>query len=163
MQTIQIDDQVFDLLQQNAVAFVDTPNSTLRRLLGIEPSSTEGSSQPDIDSLEELLAESMAGQRTKAPKASLKLLVQKGLLKQSERLFLVDYKGNKVPQQEATVSGTGLSYKSRQYAMSDLAQELLKKVGFTSSSVRGPLHWSNSKGETVATLWQRVLDRRAAK
>ena len=163
MQTIQIDDQVFDLLQRNAVAFVDTPNSTLRRLLGIEPSSIENAPQPTLDTLDELLAESMAGHRVKAPKASLKLLVQEGLIKHGERLFLLDYKGNKVPLQEATVSGSGLSYKNRQYAMSDLAQELLKKVGFTSNSVRGPLHWSNSRGETVAALWQKVLSRQTVK
>lgn len=102
----------------------------------------------------------MEGQRTKAPKASLKILVREGLLKEGERLFLIGYKGNRIPQQEAVVSGSGLLHKGQHYAMSDLAKELLKQVGFSSNSVRGPLHWANAKGNTVANLWQRVLARR---
>lgn len=35
-QQIEVDDEVFDLLKREAEPFVDTPNSVLRRLLGLE-------------------------------------------------------------------------------------------------------------------------------
>ena len=35
--TIRIDDDVFDELKGHAEPFVDTPNSVLRRLLGLAP------------------------------------------------------------------------------------------------------------------------------
>ena len=36
MPVIRVDDEVFSALQKQAVPFVDTPNSTLRRLLGLD-------------------------------------------------------------------------------------------------------------------------------
>ena len=35
--TIRVDDEVYALLQQRAEAFVDTPNTVLRRILDLEP------------------------------------------------------------------------------------------------------------------------------
>lgn len=157
-QRIEVDDEVFALLQQHARPFLDTPNSTVRRLIGLDaPVESADSADDDDSDLKPLLQDSQESSRTKAPKASLPKLVQHGLLQDGERLFLVDYKGNRVPQQEATVSGTGLLHKGQHYSMSDLSQALLRKQGFVSRSVRGPLHWQNSKGETVAELWQRLL------
>jgi hypothetical protein len=43
---IQIDDDVFSLLKSNAEPFVDTPNSVLRRLLGMAPSAN--GSAPEV-------------------------------------------------------------------------------------------------------------------
>lgn len=40
MNTIEIDQEVLDLLKSKADPFVDTPNSVLRRLLGLEKSNT---------------------------------------------------------------------------------------------------------------------------
>lgn len=40
-ETIEIDDQVMQLLKDNAQPFIDTPNSVLRRLLGLEQASGE--------------------------------------------------------------------------------------------------------------------------
>lgn len=37
--TIRVDDEVFGLLQSEATAFVDTPNSVLRRKLGLQEAS----------------------------------------------------------------------------------------------------------------------------
>lgn len=154
---IEVDDEVFALLQQHARPFLDTPNSTFRRLIGLDaPVDGADSAEEDAD-LEQLLQDSRGSTRTKAPKASLRMLVQHGLLQNGERLFLVDYRGNRVPQQEATVSGAGLLHKGQHYSMSDLSQALLRKQGFVSRSVRGPMHWKNSNGETVAELWQRLL------
>jgi Restriction Enzyme Adenine Methylase Associated len=154
---IEVDDEVFALLQQHARPFLDTPNSTVRRLIGLDAPVRSADSADDDSDLELLLQDSQESSRTKAPKASLPKLVQHGLLQAGERLFLVDYKGNRVPQQEATVSGSGLLHKGHHYSMSDLSQALLRKQGFVSRSVRGPLHWQNSKGESVAELWQRLL------
>ncbi|MHC1743919.1 MAG: hypothetical protein AB9873_12920 [Syntrophobacteraceae bacterium] len=36
MKTIEIDDEVFAYLQSKAIAYVENPNLTLRRILGIE-------------------------------------------------------------------------------------------------------------------------------
>jgi Mrr N-terminal domain len=40
--TIEIDEEVLALLKQNAEPFVDTPNSVVRRLLGLAESSSNG-------------------------------------------------------------------------------------------------------------------------
>lgn len=39
--TIEVDDQVYETLRQKAEPFVDTPNSVLRRVLGISGTETE--------------------------------------------------------------------------------------------------------------------------
>src|SRR5579863_168177 len=129
MPTIQIDDEVFGLLQKNAKPFLDSPNSTLRRMLGLRINGASAKPADAADDLEQRLKEAMAGRRTKAPKADLKALVQAGLLRNGERLCLVDYQGKRITQYEAVVSGALLEFKGQHYTMSNLAQELLKKVG----------------------------------
>jgi negative regulator of replication initiation len=161
MHSIKVDDEVFAMLQKHARPFVDSPNTALRRLLGLRvngivPGSTEEAENP----LEDLYQEAMVSRRTKAPKASLKVLVQAGLLRNGERLYLVDYQGNRVGQNEATVSSALLEFKGHHHTMSSLAQELLKKVGFKSDSVRGPAHWVTAKNVSVKDLWQQMLDKR---
>ena len=162
MQTIEIDADVFTHLQKNARPFIDTPNSTLRRLLRIEtptvqpPIKSPSSSDADLEALlEESLA--VASARTKAPKADLQMLVQKGFLKNGQKLHLIDYQGSGVQKISATVSGADLTYNGQRYSMSDLAQQLLKKVGFKSNAVRGPAHWATDEGMTVKDLWQQYL------
>ena len=45
--TIRIDDEVFAYLQKNATALKDSPNAVIRRLLGLDKSTTtEGQSKP---------------------------------------------------------------------------------------------------------------------
>jgi|SRR5680860_302645 len=153
MPSIQIDDEVFAVLQKNAKPFVDSPNTALRRLLGIEQHELPARVKA-ADELDQLLREAMESRRTKAPKAKLRTLVSAGIIRDGERLYLVDYQGKRVPQQEAVVAGAMLVLKGQHYTMSNLAQELLKKVGFKSNSVRGPSHWANAKGVTVTALWQ---------
>ena len=111
------------------------------------------------DELETLLRESLEGRRTRAPKADLRALVRAGMLREGERLYLLDYQGQRVPQHEAVVSGAMLALKGQHYTMSNLAQALLQKVGFKSSSVRGPSHWANAKGASVTTLWQQRVEQ----
>lgn len=163
MRTIQIDDDVLGHLEKHAKPFVDSPNTTLRRLLAIDsPRAASSAKAADAD-LENLLRESLDSRRTKAPKADLRLLARAALVREGERLYLVDYQGQRVPQQEAAVAGAMLAHRGQHYTMSNLAQELLKKVGFTSSSVRGPSHWANAKGVTVTALWQQLRERRSHK
>jgi negative regulator of replication initiation len=163
MPTIKVDDEVFALLQKNAKPFVDSPNSTLRRMLGLRMNGTVAEPTGTTDELEQLPEQAMAGRRTKAPKADLKTLIQAGLLRNGDRLYLVDYQGKRVTQYEAVVSGALLEFKGQHYTMSNLAQELLKKVGFKSDSVRGPSHWVTAKNVSIKDLWQQYMDKRAKK
>jgi len=169
MESIEIDNDVFAYLQKNARPFVDTPNSTLRRLLGIDSAATAGrpkksSSAADAE-LEKLLAESLATarSRSKAPKADLEVLVQTGLLRNGQKLYLIDYQGNKVQKFSAVIAGSDLIYNDQRYSMSNLAQELLAKVGFKSNSVRGPAHWVTDDGKSIKNFWQQYLNRNAKK
>lgn len=163
MPTIQIDDEIFVLLQKNAKPFVDSPNSTLRRMLGLRANGAAATPAGATDDLEQPLKEAMAGRRTRTPKADLKALVQAGLLRDGERLCLVDYQGKRITQYEAVVSGALLEFNGQHYTMSNLAQELLKKVGFKSDSVRGPSHWVTAKNVSIKDLWQKLMDRHAKK
>ena len=163
MPNIQIDDEIFGLLQKNAKPFVDSPNSTLRRMLGLRVNGAAVKPTEAPDDLEELPKEAMGGRRTKAPKADLKALIQAGLLRNGERLHLIDYRGKRITQYEAVVSGAHLEFKGQHYTMSNLAQELLKKVGFKSDSVRGPSHWVTAKSVSIKDLWQQLMDKHAKK
>jgi hypothetical protein len=163
MRSIEVDDEVFALLQKGATPLVDTPNSAIRKLLGLRVNGARARTGGTTVELDGLLEEALAERRNKAPKADLRQLVQAGLLHAGDRLHLVDYQGNRVGQFEAVVSGGMLEFKGQHYSMSSLAQELLKKVGFKSDSVRGPAHWVTSKGASVKELWQQLLDRRARK
>ncbi|MYW05313.1 DUF4357 domain-containing protein [Streptomyces sp. SID3343] len=51
--TIRVDDEVYAALQRRAEPFVDTPNSTLRKLLGLTPGSgrPEASDEAPTDDL----------------------------------------------------------------------------------------------------------------
>src|SRR5437868_1387647 len=40
MPTLRVDDEVYSKLQEKAVAFVDSPNTVLRRILGLDESVT---------------------------------------------------------------------------------------------------------------------------
>jgi len=77
MKTIEIDDEVFAYLQGKAIAYVENPNLTLRRLLGIE----KGPNQ-------DLRSRPRVGR--KKPKADLKQLVSAGLIREGQRLALRD-------------------------------------------------------------------------
>lgn len=162
MPTIQIDDEVFGLLQKSARPFVDTPNSALRRMLGLSVKAPVTNVPPAPDELDQLLQQALAEsreRRTKAPKANLKVLIRAGLLHEGERLYLVDYQGKKVTPYEAVVSGALLEFEGGHYTMSNLAQELLKKIGFKSDSVRGPSHWVTAKSVSVTELWQQLMEK----
>jgi len=145
---IEIDDEVFAYLQGQALAFVDTPNLTLRRLFQLDkPIKKPSTIRPTNGKI-----------RKKQPKASLSALISSGLLKEGQPVFLVDYQDNKLPKYRAIINGSSLKWQGRSYSMSDLARELLQKEGYSSSSVRGPAHWCTDDGVSIKSLWQQQLN-----
>lgn len=178
MPEFPVDDEVVEAVwkRANPKPFENLSfNSALRRVLDLPdgadtnaaPGTKPAGTTSDLgqkDELEQLLDEALAARpRLKAPKADLRELVQAGLLRNGEELHLIDYQGTRVQQYKATVSSGLLQFKGQHYSMSDLARELLKKVGFRSDAVRGPAHWANAKGVSIRDLWQQLLDKRAKK
>lgn len=49
METIEIDDEVFDRIKAEAEPFVDTPNSALRRLIGLDAGAKPTADEPKAD------------------------------------------------------------------------------------------------------------------
>jgi hypothetical protein len=153
MPRIDIDDAVFKFLQSKAVAFVETPNDTLRRLLGVDAAMKPASNVRPASSVKAV----------RKPKAHLGGLIRAGLLTNGQKLFLRDYQGRPVPNAVAYVGGDGIfahQDRKRLYSMSDLAQELLKKQGYQSESVRGPSHWYTEDGHSITDLWEKHLRER---
>jgi Arc/MetJ family transcription regulator len=163
MQQFPVDEEVVAVVwkRANPRPFEQlTFNSALRRVLGIASGKeSEGRAAGGTESQEPTGEAAGSRGRTKAPKADLQRLVQAGLLREREELFLIDYQGNRIKQGKAIVAGGGLQFKSQHYSMSLLAKDLLKEVGFQSDFVRGPAHWVNSHGVSVKALWQELMDR----
>jgi hypothetical protein len=99
--------------------------------------------------------------RAKAPKANLRELVRAGLLRDGQDLTLVDYQGVKQSDYRASVAGSNLRFNGTYYSMSDLARELLKKLGYQSESVRGPAHWATAEGMLIRDLWHQYRNLHA--
>ena len=165
MKTIEVDDAVFAHIQRHALAFVDTPNSTCRRLFQLDsPDSKPLTALADpVRSTGREKDFDRAGKRSKAPKADVVLLIEKGLLREGQTLYLIDYQSNRVQKFAAIISGSDLIYNNKRFSMSGLAQELLAEVGFTSNFVRGPAHWATEEGKSIKDLWQQFLVKNAGK
>lgn len=164
---IEIDDDVFAFLQKQAKPFIEhTPNSTLRRLLGIDRVSTSAKpqalSQTATEELDGRLTEGreLVRSRSKARKADLEDLVRAGLVRNGEKLHFIDYKGNRVQKGHAVISGSHLIYNGRPYSMSKLARELLTKIGFKTKAAPGPAHWVTEEGKSIRDLWQQLQAQR---
>lgn len=153
MKTIQIDDEVFAYLQSNAIPYVETPNLTLRRLFKLNGKilSSGDTSRGRIVQSENI--------RKKQPKTDLQTLIQSGLLREGQTLYLHDYQGRRIKGYEAIVSGKSLLWNSKMFSMSNLAKICLKKEGFRSDSVRGPAHWYNSDSISVKEIWDQFLNK----
>ena len=155
MRNIEIDDEVFGYLQSKAIPFVETPNLTLRRLFNLNGKSTRIEK-----SFPQIMPEQRKGKlRKKQPKTDLAKLVQVGLLQEGQTLCLIDYQGQKIQGYDSTISGNNLLWNNELFSMSELAKECLKKEGFSSESVRGPAHWTNSDGISVKELWNQYLKK----
>jgi Negative regulator of replication initiationR len=149
---IDVDDAVFGYLQSKAIAFVETPNDTLRRLFDLDTTAA-----PAVKS-----TTSGEGRLGRKPKASLGRMIRAGLLANGQKLFLRDYQGRPVPDGTAYIGGDGIFSspdRKRLYSMSDLAQELLKKQGYQSDSVRGPSHWHTEDGRSITEIWDDFISK----
>lgn len=154
MKTIEIDDGVYKFLQSQAILFVDkTPNDTLKRLFNLEKKS-DGSDNfsPKKDQPNRKIRF-----RKKQPKTDLSKLIQAGLVQDGQTLYLHDYRGNKLPGYEATISGKHLLWNDELVSMSELAKKCLKKEGYSSDSVQGPKRWYTTDGIDIKTLWDQYL------
>ena len=163
---LRVDEEVFAALERRARPFVDSPNSTLRRILGLEaggshvdeaslvtPSSEAGAIVDELSS-------GMARVRKRAAKVDLKWLVRQRVLKNGERLRLLDYRGRPVRGRQATIDSGRLRFAGELHSMSGLARRLLAESGFGSDAVRGPAHWADAKGRTVLEIWRTTQKER---
>lgn len=154
MRTIEVDTEVYAYLQNKAIPYEEqTPNQTLRRLLALDDSNRNrqqsASSGNGVRSTE----------RVKRRKTDLRELIDAGLLREGQSLYLHDYRGNRVSGYEAQISGKRLLYNESDYSMSELAKIGMQEAGYDSDSYRGPKHWYTSSGVSVKNLWEQHLER----
>ena len=149
MNTIQIDDEVYQALEQQVRGFKDSPNSVLRRILGL---SEESDPQPQSAVVEP------RGVRSKAPRVDLSKLAQIGSISDGQTVSFRDYQQNKVNGAEAVVRGKQLEYEGKTYSMSALTHKIMKHQGYTSTAYRGPLFWYTQDGKSIHDLWQDYLN-----
>lgn len=95
----------------------------------------------------------------KKSKVNLKILVSAGLLIEGQELILVDYSGNAYPDFTCFIRGKDVEYRGQRYSMSNLAKLLLKKLGYSSNSVRGTEHWITNENKTILEIWNSYLTR----
>lgn len=160
MRTIEIDELVYQYIQSRAIPFEEkTPNDTLLRLFGLTSAreTPEHSEEKNSAQLIQQLLNEVPSTRKRAPAADLTKLVQAGLVDRNETLSLLDYQGDILEKNVASIMGRELLYKGETVSMSKLAEILLKQHGFSSNSVRGPAHWATSDGKTINNLWEKYL------
>ena len=156
MPKIDIDDEVYEHLQRNAIPFEDhEPNDTIRRLLFGQGSPGQVT---ELGRNTLAVSKATANLGKKGPKANLPELVNAGLLAEGQLLFLIDYRGKRLSHNEAKIDGRKLLIDGINFSMSSLAKNLLQHHGYTSDSVRGPAHWVTENGESIMDIWQRYLN-----
>jgi hypothetical protein len=164
MKSIQIDNEVYAYLASKARPYEETtPNMTLRRLFGLEQTSATVISR-EVQTPTTIQQSSMAmgrkrGRARNNPKVSIPTLINEGLVKRGQVLYLYDYRRKKIPNYEATLADWGLIWNGTHYSMSDLAKRFLQKEGYQSDSVRGPMHWGTADGVTIKDMWEKHRGR----
>src|SRR5689334_23070237 len=98
MPRIDIDEDVFRYLQSRAIAYVEKPNDTLRRLFQLEASTKELGTTSRTPSAVTPEARPVGRKR---PKANLGALVAAGVVGLGQKLYLHDYQRERVPGAEA--------------------------------------------------------------
>lgn len=146
MKTIEIDDEVYAYLQSKAIAFVESPNQSIRRLLG-------------LNKKESIPRRIIPAADRKKPKANLHELVSAGLLAEKQQVYLRDYRGQEISGCVATIFQGSLIWNEKSYSMSKLAKIFLKKQGYESEDVRGPAFWFTEDGVSIKNLWERYLKK----
>lgn len=151
MRTIEVDKEVYGWLESQIQGFSDTPNTVLRRLLGIGTGTTAHPRLP------EALSVSSRNVRSKAPKTNLKELVRAKMLSEGQLLYLRDYQAKPVHGVHAVIRGNNLEYRGRLYSMSALTRELMKDQGYANDSYRGPQFWYTADGKSIKDIWDTYL------
>jgi len=101
----------------------------------------------------------------KAKKVSLQELVDAGLIKDGQTLFLF-YNNQRISDEQVQIvaSSNKVKYKdSKLYTTSDLSLNLLKKhnlIGSDRTSTRGPMHWQIEDGRILNDLNEKVRQKR---
>jgi hypothetical protein len=104
--TIRIDDEVYEALKERAEPFVDSPNSVLRRLLGLsehDDDSTEGEAIPAADLGEEMPRRTSPRKRKRTTRKRTR--AAKGTLLSEEEyelplLQILDSRGGSAPTRD---------------------------------------------------------------
>lgn len=133
--TIRVDDDVFALLQREARAFVDTPNSVLRKLLG----------------LEEVVAGSTASPPPPAVPGKVLTLLQEGHVEHQEPLIWPRRQNGQTFRASVTDAGRIRLEDGREFdTPSGAARDL---AGYEVNGLRA---WRReSDGATLGELWAR--------
>jgi len=96
----------------------------------------------------------------KAPRTDVAVLVREGYLTNGQSVHLRDYKGNRVPNCSATISGRGLNFNGEHFSLSALAQRLLAETfEFKSGFVQGPARWFTDSEQSILDFWNQYLER----
>jgi hypothetical protein len=106
------------------------------------------------------LPEFKVERRVREPKADIRALTKKGYLTEGQKLFPVDYQGQRLGKHVALLREGKLEFQGQLFSPSGLAEKLLKEAGFISDSVRGPAHWVTESGDSIASLWAKELAKR---
>ena len=143
---IEVDEDVYGYLQERAIAYIEDPNMTLRRLLGLDKNQIEGTRVKIIG--------------RKKQKTDPLILIKNGFLEDGQTLYLHDFSGNRLPYQ-ARLSRNRLVWEGNDYSMSKLASTLLKKEGYKSNEVQGPARWFTDNGVSILQLWEQYRNSTA--
>jgi len=121
----------------------------------------------EIPASSTVIADDTASQESigKARKVTLQELVDAGLIKDGQTLFLFYNQRISDEQVQIVASSNKVKYKKdgKLYTTSDLALNLLKKhklIGSDRTSIRGPLHWQTEDGKILNDLNEQVRQKR---
>lgn len=161
MRTIDVDDEVYGLIDSRAILCCQSHNQALRGLLELDaetPRAITGGEDAvaSLKPSEVRVPEKSRKQR----KADLWELVDSGYIPDGCLLHLRTAGGKAVEGYEATVSNGRLLWRGNDYSMSALAKLGLNAVGKMSDSVRGPSYWYTDYGESIQDIWERHLRQR---
>ncbi|MCX5649654.1 MAG: hypothetical protein NTX40_11270 [Planctomycetota bacterium] len=107
-----------------------------------------------------------AGRGGKAKKVRLKELVDRGLIRDGESVFLYYQGRGRIGKEQAKVVAAENKLKygrdGQHYSVSDLAAQLLRKHGVITHKypVQGPLYWQTEMGKTLNELNEQIRQTR---
>jgi len=156
--SIQVDAEVWRLLQENAVPLEEAPNDVLRRLLGLDRGSSRSKATKKRVASSKARRQPESSRFGRSRRVKLDELIDAGFLEQGQKLYLCDDSGNIIPGYHAKVSGDRLYRAGKFSSMSGLARALLAEAGRARKSVRGPKHWKTPTGDRVVDLWVQYLE-----